>query len=113
MAWSARAGLQEVCALLAERARRVTGQDFLRLAGGVALNCSSNGPLPRPVYVPPVPHDAGVALGTALTVAPPRTPGRPLDPYLGRSISTSDVDQALARHGLTPDPSARRRKVGA
>lgn len=104
LAWSAQASLQQVCAWLSERARRATGHDALCLSGGVALNCSSNGLLPQPVYVPPVPHDAGVALGAAWAVAPPRTPGQPLDPYLGRAISASEVDQALSWHGLSARP---------
>ncbi|MFF3404146.1 carbamoyltransferase C-terminal domain-containing protein [Streptomyces sp. NPDC002659] len=104
LAWSAQDSLQQVCALLAERARRTTGHGALCLAGGVALNCSSNGLLPQPVYVPPVPHDAGVALGAAWTIAPPRTPGQPLTPYLGRAIATPETDETLSRHGLTAWP---------
>ncbi|MFC4535251.1 carbamoyltransferase C-terminal domain-containing protein [Sphaerisporangium dianthi] len=100
LAWSAQASLQEVMALLSRRARDITGQDALCLAGGVALNCSSNGLLPPPVYVPPVPHDAGVALGSAWAVAPPPRPRAPLSPYLGRRVRTRDIDQALGRHGL-------------
>lgn len=104
LAWSAQTSLQQVFALLAERARSVTGQNALCLSGGVALNCSSNGLLPPPVYVPPVPHDAGVALGAAWALVPPRTPGPVLDPYLGRTVAASDIDRALSRHGLAARP---------
>jgi carbamoyltransferase len=100
LTWSAQTSLQQVCAWLAERARRVTGHRALCLSGGVALNCSSNGLLPQPIYVPPVPHDAGVALGAAWAVAPPRAPGPPLDPYLGRRITTAEIDQALSQYDL-------------
>lgn len=103
LAWSAQVGVQQVCALLAERARRLTGHDALCLAGGVALNCSSNGLLPQPVYVPPIPHDAGVALGAAWALTPPRRLGGPLDPYLGRAIPATEVDRALSRHDLRPE----------
>jgi carbamoyltransferase len=47
--------------------------DALCLAGGVALNCTTNwlvkekGPF-RYVYIPPAPHDAGTAIGAALYV---------------------------------------------
>ncbi|MGI5380825.1 carbamoyltransferase C-terminal domain-containing protein [Streptomyces sp. CA-251387] len=104
LAWSAQASLQQVFALLAERARRATGLEALCLAGGVALNCSSNGHLPQPVYVPPVPHDAGVALGAAWAIAPPRTPNPPLTPYLGRAIPIFEIDRALSLHDATPQP---------
>ncbi|MFC7384233.1 carbamoyltransferase C-terminal domain-containing protein [Sphaerisporangium rhizosphaerae] len=100
LAWSAQASLQEVMAMLARRAREVTGHDVLCLSGGVALNCSSNGLLPPPVYVPPVPHDAGVSLGSAWAVAPPARPRAPLSPYLGRRVRPREIDEALARHGL-------------
>ena len=102
LAWSAQSSLQQVFALLADRARQVTGLTSLCMAGGVALNCSANGLLPQPVYVPPVPHDAGVALGAAWTLVPPRAPGEPLTPYLGRRLS--GVDQALVASGLSARP---------
>jgi carbamoyltransferase len=101
LAWSAQVSLQQVCALLADRARRSTGHGTLCLSGGVALNCSSNGLLPQPVFVPPVPHDAGVSLGAAWSVAPPRSTGKPLSPYLGRSLSVAEIDAALTRNELT------------
>jgi carbamoyltransferase len=106
LAWSAQASLQRVCAMLADRARAVTGHASLCLAGGVALNCSSNGLLPQPVYVPPVPHDAGVSLGAAWTVCPPRAPGQPLDAYLGRAVTPAEIDGALSRHDLPARPFA-------
>jgi carbamoyltransferase len=58
--------LHAVCAAL-------TGQGVC-LSGGVALNCVANGLLPEPLFAPPVPHDAGVALGAAWAVSPPATP---------------------------------------
>ena len=106
LAWSAQAALQEATGMLAARARAMTGHAALCLSGGVALNCSANGLLPEPVYVPPVPHDAGVALGAAWHIAPPRVPGHALDPYLGRAIPAAAIDAALARHGLTAFPSS-------
>jgi carbamoyltransferase len=117
LAWSAQASVQDVCAWLAERARRVSGQSSVCLSGGVALNCSSNGLLPQPVYVPPVPHDAGVALGAAWAVAPPRAPTPPLDPYLGRRIPATEIDQALSQYDLStrafsPDDAGERLLAG-
>jgi carbamoyltransferase len=105
LAWSAQASLETVLATLAERARRVTRHRNLCLSGGVALNCSANGLLPGPVYVPPVPHDAGVSLGAAWSVVPPARDGRTMTPYLGRRLSPPAVDAALSRHGLEARPT--------
>jgi carbamoyltransferase len=88
LAWSAQATVERVVPALVDHARAVTGLDAVCLAGGVALNCSTNGLLDDPVYVPPVAADAGGALGSAWAVAPPRARGGPLDPYLGSDIAT-------------------------
>ncbi|HEY1763373.1 MAG TPA: carbamoyltransferase [Opitutaceae bacterium] len=58
---------------MAAHARRMTGSDNLCLAGGVALNCVSNGRLLREspfkrIWVQPASGDAGGALGAALFV---------------------------------------------
>ncbi|MFJ4686726.1 carbamoyltransferase C-terminal domain-containing protein [Streptomyces sp. NPDC088789] len=64
----------------------LTGVPEVCISGGVALNCVANGRLPEPLYVPPFPHDSGVALGAAWSESPP-APGKLLDsPYLGRAI---------------------------
>jgi carbamoyltransferase len=61
----------------------LSGSENVCLAGGVALNCVANGQLPEPLYVPPFPHDAGVAVGAAWFVSPPRRTEAPVSPYLG------------------------------
>jgi carbamoyltransferase len=97
VAYSAQATIEYVVPRLAERARQSTGMTNLCLAGGVGLNCSMNGTLEPPVYVPPIAYDAGVALGAAWLVAPPAAPGPPLDPFLGRAIGPHEAaDQARA-----------------
>lgn len=83
VAWSAQYALEQGLQELVRIARDVTGESNVCLAGGVALNCSANGLVAEPVYVPPVPHDAGVALGAAWHVAPPRRADGPLTPFLG------------------------------
>lgn len=88
LAWSAQATVERLVPALVEHARAVTGLDPICLAGGVALNCSTNGLLKDPVYVPPVAADAGGALGSAWAVAPPRRLQPPLDAYLGPQIGT-------------------------
>lgn len=56
---------------MADHARRLSGQDRLCLAGGVALNCVANGRLEREgpfdeVWIQPAAGDAGSAIGAAL-----------------------------------------------
>jgi carbamoyltransferase len=74
--------------------RRLAGCDHVCLAGGVALNCVANGMLPEPIYVPPYPHDSGVALGAAWSVQPPARAALLESPYLGSPIA---VDGELRR----------------
>jgi carbamoyltransferase len=100
VAYSAQATIEDIVPRLAERARRSTGMTNLCLAGGVGLNCSMNGTLAPPVYVPPVAYDAGVALGAAWLVAPPRTPGPPLDPFLGAAIKAEEAADPARDAGL-------------
>ncbi len=62
---------EEIMAKIARYARAVTGKNKLCLAGGVALNCVSNGKLVRAklfddVWVQPAAGDAGGSLGAAL-----------------------------------------------
>jgi carbamoyltransferase len=71
---SAQAALERSILALADWARERTGLRRVALAGGVALNCTANGKLSRSrlfdeVYVQPMAHDAGVALGAALVAA--------------------------------------------
>ncbi len=95
-AWSAQQSVEEHLVRLADLARTTTGESRLCLAGGVALNCCANGLIADPLYVPPVPHDAGVAIGAAWYVAPPAA-GPVMSPYLGSkpclvSPAESDLD---------------------
>ncbi len=62
---------EEIMLKIARYARAVTGKKNLCLAGGVALNCVSNGKLVRAgifddVWVQPAAGDAGGSLGAAL-----------------------------------------------
>jgi carbamoyltransferase len=88
IAWSAQATVESIVPALVEHARKITGLEAVCLAGGVALNCSTNGLLEGPIYVPPVSADAGGALGSAWLIAPPREPQAPLSPYLGLNVET-------------------------
>lgn len=62
---------EEIVFKMARHAKELTGSDSLCLAGGVALNCVSNGKLMasglfKNIYVQPASGDAGGALGAAL-----------------------------------------------
>ena len=64
---------EEVVFRMAKTAKKLTGSKNLCLAGGVALNCVSNGKLLRSgifenVFITPAAGDAGGALGAALFV---------------------------------------------
>lgn len=61
---------EEIVWKMASEAKRLTGCDYLTMAGGVALNCVSNGKLLRSklfkdIFIQPAAGDAGGALGAA------------------------------------------------
>lgn len=63
---------EEIVIKMAREAKRLTGSDYLCMAGGVALNCVANGKLLREkifkdIYIQPASGDAGGALGAALS----------------------------------------------
>jgi carbamoyltransferase len=62
---------EEAVIRMAREAKRLTGADNLCMAGGVALNCVSNGKLQKTtifkdIFIQPAAGDAGGALGAAL-----------------------------------------------
>jgi carbamoyltransferase len=96
----------EIVLRLARTLRAETGQRALCLAGGVALNCVSNGLLVRErvfdeVWVQPAAGDAGGALGAALVAwheradAPPRVARRP-DAMSGSLLGPETTDAQVA-----------------
>ncbi len=65
---------EEIVLKMAIETRKLTGADYLCLAGGVALNCVANGKLLRErvfsdIYIQPAAGDAGGALGAALATS--------------------------------------------
>ncbi|MBX3014466.1 MAG: hypothetical protein KF832_23305 [Caldilineaceae bacterium] len=87
--------------------------DALCIAGGVALNCTSNwlvkeqGPYQR-IYIPSAPNDAGTAIGAALyhyynpPVSPTSSQPKPTratevmpHPYTGPSYTNAEIQQLL------------------
>jgi carbamoyltransferase len=96
---------EEIVLKMAEEAKRLTGADYLCMAGGVALNCVANGKLLkekifREVYIQPAAGDAGGALGAALAASfmyfeEPRVPADGYDAmqgaYLGPDYSDKEI----------------------
>ena len=65
--------IEEVVILLANEAKKITGEKYLCLAGGVALNCVANGKIYNEkifeiIWVQPASGDAGGSLGAAYSL---------------------------------------------
>ncbi|MFK8184079.1 MAG: carbamoyltransferase [Phormidesmis sp.] len=101
---------EEVVLRLANTAHEELGTDTLCLAGGVALNCVSNGRLLREgpfkeIWVQPAAGDAGGAVGAALALwhqhfdksRQVQTPDGMSGAYLGPSFESGSVTERLAR----------------
>lgn len=74
IAFAAQQRLEEVGLMLAKQALQLTGEKNLCIAGGVGLNVKLNGhiaqlPELEHLFVQPVSHDAGSALGAAMVIA--------------------------------------------
>ncbi|MBR0806173.1 carbamoyl transferase [Bradyrhizobium japonicum] len=95
-----------------------TGCGDVCIAGGVGLNCKMNmeiaaEPSVKRLYVPPVPHDAGVALGAAMMKC--TEAGHTIAPlthaYWGPEYSNDTIKETLdkigARFELLDDPVSR------
>jgi carbamoyltransferase len=103
---------EEVVGLMAREAKRITGSKNLCLAGGVALNCVSNGKLEdsgifESIFIQPAAGDAGGALGAALVAwhayyEKDRQVTKSLDAlqgsYLGPAISQKDIEKVLSKY---------------
>jgi carbamoyltransferase len=103
---------------LVRRLRRKVPFDHLCIAGGVALNCVTNGLIRQSggfsdVFIPSAPHDAGTAIGAAMVVhcdkqkKPPQRGNA--TPYLGPAFSRREILAAVKSAGLV----ARRSKAPA
>jgi carbamoyltransferase len=121
----------EIVLRLAKTLRAETGARHLCLAGGVALNCVTNGRLVRErvfddVWIQPAAGDAGGALGAALVAwyaknaGAPRLPARP-DAMSGALLGPETGDEALEAflrdqhlpHETLPDDAALGERVAA
>jgi carbamoyltransferase len=103
----------EIVLRLARTLRRETGQRNLCLAGGVALNCVSNGLVRREgifddLWIQPAAGDAGGALGAALVawheqggVRSVRASGDGMSgAYLGPAWGDDEIERWLTEQGL-------------
>ncbi len=116
LAASVQSVTEEVVNGLAKTAIEQTGEKNLCLAGGVALNCVSNGALSRSglfdsIWVQPAAGDAGCALGAAMDIAM-KSSGRPhvkqhkdamLGSLLGPGFTDEQVQAFLDKNNYTYD----------
>lgn len=111
IASSAQRAFEQVVLDMAKVLARNTGASRLGIAGGCGLNCVANGQIIRhgvfeEIYVPPVPNDAGGALGAAMLLYGQLTGQRP-DPVVhaqfGPEFSDSEIAAAIE---ATPGVSA-------
>ena len=107
--------LEEIAKHVTRKAISKTGSKYLCLAGGVALNVKMNMELANlpevsEIYVPSVPHDAGVALGAAILKVVEQ--GDRIEPinhaYFGPEYSSAHISKTLnsigARYQEITDP---------
>jgi carbamoyltransferase len=103
---------EEIVLKMAKEAKRITGSDYLCVAGGVALNCVANGKLLKEhifkdIFIQPAAGDAGGALGSAEVIQymyfeEKRTIQEGLDAmqgsYLGPDFSDKEAIIAFRKH---------------
>lgn len=103
---------EEIVIKMAKEAKRITGSDYLCMAGGVALNCVSNAKLLKEnifkdIFIQPAAGDAGGALGAAqvahfLYFDHERVVSKDSDAmqgtYLGPDYSEKESVQAFKKH---------------
>lgn len=94
---------------LARAAKELTGSNYLCLAGGVALNCVSNGKILRSgmfedIFIQPASGDAGGALGAALMAWHGMMQGERLPRmehvFLGKSYSQTEIEDFLTKNQI-------------
>lgn len=82
-----------------------TGINNLCLAGGVALNCTSNGKISKrtkakQIFIPPFVEDSGVSAGAALYVCSNKQRSKLHSAYLGPSYSDDELMEILNNLGI-------------
>ncbi|RRJ29424.1 carbamoyltransferase family protein [Halocatena pleomorpha] len=105
LAYVAQKLLEETVVNIAEAAVDPLGTTNVAIAGGVALNCKLNkrvreSPLIDDVFVQPVAHDAGLALGAGWARQRPAAVDRQTDIYLGPEYGTEEIRSTLKTNKL-------------
>lgn len=109
LALAAQKVLEEILIKLISFIKKETGEQFLCLAGGVALNCVANSVLFNQqifddIFIQPAAGDAGGALGAALAsayISEKRSfegLSKPFDVYLGPNYSNLEIERLLRKH---------------
>jgi carbamoyltransferase len=108
---------EEIIYKLAQEAKKLTGADYLCMAGGVALNCVANGKLDesktfKKIYIQPAAGDAGGAVGAALAAyhiyfekerKVPNAQDGMKGSYLGPEYHEDDVLKLIKKHKAVYD----------
>jgi carbamoyltransferase len=103
------AATDEVMVHIVEHAARSLDTRNLCMAGGVALNCVTNGRIAGTglfdnLYIQPAAHDAGTALGAALLIWHSLLGGQERDQmrhaYYGPDFSDAEVEATLQKRGV-------------
>ncbi|HLP22246.1 MAG TPA: carbamoyltransferase N-terminal domain-containing protein, partial [Chitinophagales bacterium] len=103
---------EDIVLKMATEAKRLTGCNYLTMAGGVALNCVSNGKLLRSglfkdIFIQPAAGDAGGALGAAQAAyfihfnqkrIPCTTQDEMHGAYLGPQFSDQDIELDIKKY---------------
>jgi len=100
---------EEIVIKLARVLKEKTGEKYLCMAGGVALNCTLNGKLIKQeifedIFIQPAAHDAGTAIGAAYNIWN-RVLGQKRcysfnSPYFGFSANERKIEKILTSKGL-------------
>lgn len=109
LALAAQNVLEEILIQLISFIKKETGEQFLCMAGGVALNCVANSVMFNQddfddMYIQPAAGDAGGALGAALASAyihgeiDFKGLDKPFDVYLGPKFSNLAIERLLRKH---------------
>lgn len=107
LAYAIQAVTEEIILKMALEAKRVTGSEYLCLAGGVALNCVANGKILKQnifkdIFIQPAAGDAGGALGAALAsyhmyFGQPRSLSNDCDSMMGALLGPEYSDKEVVQ----------------
>jgi len=100
---------EDIILNLCKYLKETTGSDNLTMAGGVALNCVTNGLIAekvgfKDIYIQPGAHDAGTAIGAAYYIWNQLEKNEKnyilYHPFLGPKFSNDEIKQVLEKTNL-------------